>query len=382
MDLAEVVTKEVDAAGVRWPGIHVDAAIDERHASASADPVFLDRVLSNLLDNAARASAEAGRAEVEVRVGGRGSDGVTVRVVDHGHGVDPVAREQLFYPFYRLEGRTSKLGTRAGPRHLQGVRRSDGWRTLDRGHARRRGHVRVLAARGRSVTRILVIDDEAHIRRAVERALAARGYEVDAAEDGADALDRAALAPPDLVILDLNMPGVDGLEVTRRLRSWSAVPILILSVREEEPDKIAALDLGADDYLTKPFGVGELLARVRALLRRADAAGDTHPPRYRLGDVEIDLGERRVRRDGGDVHLTKTEWALLETLSASAGKLLTHRWLLERVWGDGYGDDVEVLRVFVSQLRHKIEPDPRRPQAIVTEPGIGYRWTARAEAGG
>jgi two-component system KDP operon response regulator KdpE len=232
------------------------------------------------------------------------------------------------------------------------------------------------------VTRILVVDDEAHIRRAVERALVARGYEVDAAEDGADALDRAALAPPDLVILDLNMPGVDGLEVTRRLRSWSAVPILILSVREEEPDKIAALDLGADDYLTKPFGVGELLARVRALLRRADAAGDKHPPHYILGDVAIDLGERRVKREGHDVHLTKTEWALLETLSASAGKLLTHRWLLERVWGDGYSDDVEVLRVFVSQLRRKIEPDPRRPRAIVTEPGIGYRWTLRAEARG
>jgi len=232
------------------------------------------------------------------------------------------------------------------------------------------------------VTRILVVDDEAHIRRAVERALKARGYEVDAAEDGADALDKAALAPPDLVILDLNMPGVDGLEVTRRLRSWSSVPILILSVREEEPDKVAALDLGADDYLTKPFGVGELLARVRALLRRAEAASDARPAHYLVGDVEIDLGERRVRRDGRDVHLTKTEWALLETMSASAGKLLTHRWLLERVWGDGYGDDVEVLRVFVSQLRHKIEPDPRRPQAIVTEPGIGYRWTARAEVRG
>ena len=232
------------------------------------------------------------------------------------------------------------------------------------------------------MTRILVVDDEAHIRRAVERALKARGYEVDAAEDGADALDKAALAPPDLVILDLNMPGVDGLEVTRRLRSWSSVPILILSVREEEPDKVAALDLGADDYLTKPFGVGELLARVRALLRRAEAASDARPAHYLVGDVEIDLGERRVRRDGRDVHLTKTEWALLETMSASAGKLLTHRWLLERVWGDGYGDDVEVLRVFVSQLRHKIEPDPRRPQAIVTEPGIGYRWTARAEVRG
>jgi two-component system KDP operon response regulator KdpE len=230
------------------------------------------------------------------------------------------------------------------------------------------------------VTRILVVDDEAHIRRAVERALTARGYEVDGAEDGADALDRAALAPPDLVILDLNMPGVDGLEVTRRLRAWSGVPILILSVREEEPDKIAALDLGADDYLTKPFGVGELLARVRALLRRAEAAADTHPPHYELGAVRIDLGEHRVSRDGADIHLTKTEWSLLETLSASSGKLLTHRWLLERVWGDGYGDDVEVLRVFVSQLRRKIEPDPRRPQAIVTEPGIGYRWTLRPAA--
>ena len=230
------------------------------------------------------------------------------------------------------------------------------------------------------MTRILVVDDEAHIRRAVERALTARGYEVDGAEDGADALDRAALAPPDLVILDLNMPGVDGLEVTRRLRAWSGVPILILSVREEEPDKIAALDLGADDYLTKPFGVGELLARVRALLRRAEAAADTHPPHYALGAVRIDLGEHRVSRDGADIHLTKTEWSLLETLSASAGKLLTHRWLLERVWGEGYGDDVEVLRVFVSQLRRKIEPDPRRPQAIVTEPGIGYRWTLRPAA--
>jgi two-component system, OmpR family, KDP operon response regulator KdpE len=227
------------------------------------------------------------------------------------------------------------------------------------------------------VTRILVVDDEAHIRRAVERALTARGYEVDAAEDGADALDRAALSAPDLVILDLNMPDVDGLDVTRRLRAWSGVPILILSVREEEPDKIAALDLGADDYLTKPFGVGELLARVRALLRRAEAAADAHPPRYELGAVRIDLGEHRVTREEADVHLTKTEWALLETLSASSGKLLTHRWLLERVWGDGYGDDVEVLRVFVSQLRRKIEPDPRRPQAIVTEPGIGYRWTLR-----
>ncbi|MGE5226414.1 MAG: response regulator [Planctomycetaceae bacterium] len=229
------------------------------------------------------------------------------------------------------------------------------------------------------MTRVLVIDDEAHIRVALERALAARGYEVDTAADGAEGLDRVATAAPDLVVLDLNMPVMDGLEVCRRLRSWSAVPVLVLSVREEEPDKIAALDLGADDYLTKPFGVGEFLARVRALLRRAEPAGSS-PPRFRAGDVLIDLGEHRVSRDGADVHLTRTEWALLEAFVGASGKLLTHRWLLEKVWGDPYAQDVEVLRVFVSQLRHKIEPDPRRPRAIVTEPGIGYRWMLRPVA--
>ena len=207
--------------------------------------------------------------------------------------------------------------------------------------------------------------------------LAARGYAVVVASDGAEALDLAAAAAPDLIILDLNMPVMDGLECCRRIRSWSGVPIIVLSVRDEEPDKIAALDLGADDYLTKPFGTGELLARVRALLRRGEGAGTGRPARYRLDGVTIDMGARRVTRDGGDVHLTKTEWALLEAMTAHSGKLLTHRWLLEQVWGDTYGDDVEVLRVFVSQLRRKIEPDPRRPRAIVTEPGIGYRWNER-----
>jgi two-component system, OmpR family, KDP operon response regulator KdpE len=212
------------------------------------------------------------------------------------------------------------------------------------------------------MTRVLVVDDEAQIRVA--------------AADGAEALDRVATAQPDLVVLDLNMPVLDGLEVCRRLRTWSSVPILVLSVREEEPDKVAALELGADDYLTKPFGVGEFIARVRALLRRSDGQA-RRPPVYVLDEVRIDLAARQVRRADEDVHLTKTEWTLLETLAASAGKLLTHRWLLEHVWGPGYEDDIEVLRVFVSQLRHKVEPDPRRPQAIVTEPGIGYRWSVR-----
>jgi two-component system, OmpR family, KDP operon response regulator KdpE len=230
------------------------------------------------------------------------------------------------------------------------------------------------------VARILVVDDEAQIRTALARALDARGYEVDTAADGQEALDQAAIQLPDLVVLDLNMPAMGGLEVTRRIRAWSSVPILVLSVREEEPDKISALDLGADDYLTKPFGVGELLARVRALLRRTDAGAEKTPPVFRLGQVEIDMGAHRVERAGEDIHLTKTEWALLDAFVGASGKLLTHRWLLERVWGDGYGDDVEVLRVFISQLRKKIEPDAHRPQAIVTEPGVGYRWSVRPVA--
>ena len=232
------------------------------------------------------------------------------------------------------------------------------------------------------MTRILVVDDEAQIRAALARALDARGYEVDTAPDGEEALDRVATGSPDVVVLDLNMPVMGGLEVTRRIRAWSSVPILVLSVRDEEPDKISALDLGADDYLTKPFGVGELLARVRALLRRTDAAAEKAPPVFRMGSVEIDMGAHRVSRAQEPVHLTKTEWALLESFVAASGKLLTHRWLLEHVWGDGYGDDVEVLRVFVSQLRKKIEPDPQRPRAIITEPGVGYRWSVRPVAEG
>ncbi|HEX9124451.1 MAG TPA: response regulator transcription factor [Actinomycetota bacterium] len=224
--------------------------------------------------------------------------------------------------------------------------------------------------------RVLVVDDEIGIRRALSRALAARDYEVESAADGEQAVALAERTQPDLVVLDLNLPKLDGLEVCRRIRGWSSVPILVLSVREDELDKVAALDLGADDYLTKPFGIDELLARIRALLRRTEdsTAGDR---RYRIGDIDVDLGRRRVTRAGRDVRLTRTEWSLLEAMGRHPGKLLTHRWLLEEVWGAGYGDDVDVLRVFVSQLRKKVEPDPRQPTVIATEPGVGYRWTAR-----
>ncbi|MBI2238066.1 MAG: response regulator transcription factor [Actinobacteria bacterium] len=225
--------------------------------------------------------------------------------------------------------------------------------------------------------RILVVDDEEHIRKAVRRALASRDYLVETAADGEEALAAAATFDPDLVVLDLNLPVLDGLAVCRQLRNRSSVPILVLSVREDESDKVAALDLGADDYLTKPFGTDEMMARVRALLRRAGTPAGRRPLRFRGDDVEIDLETHRIVRAGAEVRLTKTEWALLEVLARHPGKLLTHRWLLESVWGPGYEDDLDVLRVFISQLRRKIEPDPGRPRIITTDPGIGYRWLLR-----
>jgi two-component system KDP operon response regulator KdpE len=226
---------------------------------------------------------------------------------------------------------------------------------------------------------VLIVDDEASIRRALSRALTARGYDVETAADGEQALSAVDLTSPDLVVLDLNLPDMDGMEICRRLRTWSAVPIIVLSVREDESDKVEALDLGADDYLTKPFGIDELLARVRAQLRRAEAKNVEGAPRYELEGLEIDLEGRRVLRDGEGVRLTKTEWGLLEALARNPGKLLTHTWLLEHVWGAGYAEDVDVLRVFVSQLRRKIERDPTRPAVILTEPGVGYRWALRPE---
>jgi two-component system KDP operon response regulator KdpE len=219
---------------------------------------------------------------------------------------------------------------------------------------------------------ILVVDDEPQILRAVERTLLARDFRVEAATDGRAAVGAVRDLEPDLVVLDLNLPHVDGLTACREIRRFSAVPILVLSVRDAEQDKVSALDLGADDYLTKPFGAAELLARVRALLRRA--APEPSGTRFAVDGIAIDLTARSVRRDDEQVHLTPTEWRLLEALAAAPGVLRTHDWLLAEVWDAHGAPDVEALRVFVSQLRRKIEPDPRHPRAIVTESRIGYRW--------
>jgi two-component system, OmpR family, KDP operon response regulator KdpE len=263
------------------------------------------------------------------------------------------------------------------------------------------------------MTRVLVVDDEPQILRALRINLRARQYEVTTAATGADALDEAAAHPPDLVILDLGLPDMDGVEVIGGLRGWTAVPIIVLSGRADSTDKVDALDAGADDYVTKPFGMDELLARMRAAVRRTPAA--EAPPRVRLGDLTVDLAAKRVTRraDGSgaaataaatasgmtgglsetrdrsgeiataaatdpqrdtDIRLTPTEWHLLEALLRNPGKLLSQRQLLNDVWGPGYDNAAGNLRLYMAQLRRKLEPDPARPRWLITEPGMGYRY--------
>ncbi|MBI4261491.1 MAG: response regulator [Actinobacteria bacterium] len=222
---------------------------------------------------------------------------------------------------------------------------------------------------------VLVVDDDAQIRRALRTSLQARGYEVLTAGNGETALDTLAAGERavDLVVLDLGLPGIDGREVIERVRAWSEVPIIVLSVREAQEGKVSALDAGADDYVTKPFGMSELLARMRAVRRRT-APHDHLPPVLRFPDLEVDLGRQLVRLAGEDLHLTPTEHRLLEALVTNPGKLLTHRWLLQKVWGPGYATESQYLRVFIRQLRAKLADDPARPRFILTEPGLGYRW--------
>lgn len=221
------------------------------------------------------------------------------------------------------------------------------------------------------MSKVLVVDDEPQIRRFLRASLVAQGYGVLEAETVHGAVSLAAAERPDLVILDLGLPDGDGISVVKSLRAWTDTPILVLSVRGQEADKISALDAGADDYLTKPFSTGELLARLRAAMRRTTRREPD--PVITIGELVVDTAGRVVTVDGSDVHLTATEYALLQTLALHAGKVLTHRQLLNMVWGPGYEEDTHMLRVNISNLRRKIEPNPLQPQYIVTEPGVGYR---------
>ncbi|MBN1443987.1 MAG: response regulator [Planctomycetes bacterium] len=222
---------------------------------------------------------------------------------------------------------------------------------------------------------ILIIEDEKPIRRFLAAALQSKAYRIAEAETGREGMSRASNEPPDLVILDLGLPDMDGLEVIDWLRDWFGGPVIILSARGQERDKVMALDRGADDYLTKPFGVGELLARVRVALRnraRRDSTSEEEPV-FRTGELRVDLAGRRVFVGETPAHLTPIEYRLLVTLVRHAGKVLTHRFLLREVWGPNHSDDPRYIRVFVANLRRKIEPDPSRPRYIVTEQGVGYR---------
>jgi two-component system, OmpR family, KDP operon response regulator KdpE len=227
-------------------------------------------------------------------------------------------------------------------------------------------------------TRILVVDDENQIRRALKSILGTRGYSLEMAATAEEALLKAIDTPPDLVVLDLALPDRSGIEVCRELRTWMTAPILVLSVRANEADKIEALDEGADDYLTKPFSAGELLARIRALLRRA-AALTSPPPVVTSGDLEIDIARRRVRRAGEEIALTPTEFDILAYLARNAGLVVTQKMILEKVWGPEWVEDAQTLRVHVSNLRKKIEPHPGGPRYIITEPGVGFRFSSPDE---
>jgi two-component system KDP operon response regulator KdpE len=222
------------------------------------------------------------------------------------------------------------------------------------------------------VTRVLVVDDEPQIVRALRINLRARGYEVDAAPDGRSALDLAARRHPDVIVLDLGLPDMEGSEVIRGLRGWSNVPIIVLTARHASEEKVETLDVGADDYVTKPFGMDELLARLRAAVRRA-----APPEEHAMVITEaftVDLAAKKVTRDGSDVRLTPTEWHVLEVLVRNAGRLVSQQQLLREVWGPSYANETGYLRVYLAQLRRKLERDPSRPRHLITEPGMGYRF--------
>lgn len=222
--------------------------------------------------------------------------------------------------------------------------------------------------------RILIAEDDALLVKFLRATLSASGFTVDVALNGQAAIAAISSRPLDLVLLDLGLPEIDGLDVLRQVRAWSNVPVLVLSARDHQEEKVQALDLGADDYLTKPFGVPELLARVRAVLRRLDRGMPDSGPRVIKGDLTIDLPNRRVERNGQFVHLTPTEWRVLRELVVARPRTVPHRLLLERVWGPAYGDEAHYIRVVVRRLRQKLEPDPERPRMLLSEIGLGYRF--------
>ena len=355
--------EQVDVAG-ETPVVEVDGG-------------QVQRAIANLIENALKFSPPG--ASVHVRITATRKEAI-VRVVDQGPGLDPAELERVFDPFYR-HAEDPRSGAGLGLAIARGFVEANEGRVvggvaagarsdLCGRPAGRRDARSVGGPRTMSGQRILVVDDEPQILRALGTMLRGAGYDVDAAATGEAALAAAAARPPEAVILDLVLSDTSGIEVCRELRTWTDVPVIVLSAVGEEREKVAALDAGADDYVTKPFGVDELLARLRAALRRSKPTAE---PVIVVGGLKIDVVERIVTRDGKRVKLSPHEFDLLRVLAQNEGKLLTHRMLLREVWGPAYQVEAHYIHVYVSHLRRKIEPDPSSPRYVLTEPGAGYR---------
>ncbi len=337
------------------------------------DAAQLERALVNLLENAKRYSRGH---EIKVRAGAIG-ERVVIRIVDRGPGIPHSQLSHIFEPFYRLADDGEHPGSGLGLAIARGfVEANDGRLTAESLPGQGTTFVIELPVNGAVSTssgRVLVCDDELQIVRALKVILRDAGFEVVATATATEALDAAAVRAPDAAIIDLVLPDGDGVEVCSQLRSWSEMPILVLSAVGEEAEKVRALEAGADDYVTKPFGPRELVARLKAVMRRA-GAGDEEPT-IEVEGLSIDLAARTVRVGGEEVHLTPLEYDLLRTLARNRGRLMTHRALLQEVWGPGYADDTPVLRTHIANLRRKVEPEGTR-RYILTDPGIGYRFAA------
>ena len=344
------------------------------------DDVLIEQVLINLLDNAIKYTPRASPIEI---IATATDSAVTVEIADRGPGVPRGEEDKVFEKFYRGQPAAGR-GAGLGLAICQGIVEAHGGQHLGPEPARGRRGVPLHAAAGRHATGrryrpmpdpvVVLIEDEPQIRRFLRATLTGQGYRLFEASTGADGVVEVGSRQPDVIILDLGLPDMDGLDVIRRVREWSGVPIIVLSARGQERDKVAALDAGADDYVTKPFGAGELLARIRVALRHA--AGASHEGDdavFKSGELRVDLLHRQVLVGEKQVHLTPIEYKLLTTLVRHAGKVVTHQQLLREVWGPSHTEQTHYVRVYMAHLRHKLEAEPARPRYLLTEPGVGYR---------